>query len=362
MSKSTIRYYELDLLRFIAAMAVVLFHFLFRGQQGGYTPVSFSSFENYAQYGYLGIDLFFMVSGFVISLSAGNRTAKQFVISRITRLYPAFWAGVTITATVIAFFGGALFQVEWSQYLINLTMLAQFVGVENVDDVYWTLYVELKFYAIIFLILFFKIFNRIELILSGWLFILLLNLVFELPDIVNFMLFPEWAPFFISGVIFHLLNIKGINLPRFGILCVSFLVSLQGAVEGNTILNTSYNIFASEQVTVLIVALFYIVFILMIFDKLSWFRSSWALRIGALTYPLYLIHQNLGYMFFTYFDGVLNKYVLLMLAILLVLVISWLIHVLIERKFGPKLKKCLEVCLSVNSQNEEPQNTHKPIR
>lgn len=353
MIKSTVRYYELDLLRFIAAMAVVLFHFLFRGQQGDFIPVSFPSFENYARYGYLGIDLFFMISGFVISLSAENRTAKQFVISRVTRLYPAFWAGVTITAIVIAFFGGALFQVEWSQYLINLTMLAQFVGAENVDDVYWTLYVELKFYAIIFLILLFKIFHKIELILSGWLFILLLSLIFELPNIVNFMVFPEWAPFFISGVVFYLLNVRGLSLLRAAILCVSFLLSLQGAVEGNTILNTSYNVFASEQVTVFIVALFYIVFTLIIFDKLTCFRSSWAFRIGALTYPLYLIHQNLGFMFFTYFDGVFNKYVLLMMAILLVLAISWLIHVLIEKKLGSKLKKWLENCLSVSSQKKE---------
>jgi len=362
MNKNTTRYYELDLLRFIAAMAVVLFHFMFRGQQGDFIPVSFPSFENYVQYGYLGVNLFFMISGFVISLSAENRTARQFVISRITRLYPAFWAGVTVTAIAIVFFGGTLFQVDWSQYLINLTMLAQFLGVENVDGVYWTLYVELKFYVIIFIVLLFDKFNKMELVLATWLSILLLGLAFELPRIVNSLVFSEWAPFFISGVVFYLLKVKGFNLLRSAILIVAFMLSLLEAVEGNTVFNTDYNVNASELAVVLIVLSYYCTFTLIIFDKLSWFRSSWALRIGALTYPLYLIHQNLGFMFFTYFDGVLNKYVLLMMAILLVLVISWLIHVLIERKLGPEFKRCLEGCLSVKSENKEPNITHKSIR
>ena len=94
MSKDKVRFYELDLLRFFAAMAVVLYHYLFRGQQGDYIPVRFTNLEDYAQYGYLGVNLFFMISGFVISLSAESRTARQFVISRVVRLYPAFWAGL----------------------------------------------------------------------------------------------------------------------------------------------------------------------------------------------------------------------------------------------------------------------------
>lgn len=346
MSKDKVRFYELDLLRFFAAMAVVLYHYLFRGQQGDYIPVRFTNLEDYAQYGYLGVNLFFMISGFVISLSAESRTARQFVISRVVRLYPAFWAGVTLTAIMIYFFGGSLFQVNLSQYFVNLTMLAQFVGVEDIDGVYWTLYVELKFYAIIFLILFFDKFHRIEWVLSAWLVLLLLHLVMPFPRVLNALVFPEWAPYFISGTLFYLLKAKGMSTWRVVALFIAFLLSLKEGIDGNAVFNADYNVQASELVTVILVGLFYLIFTLILFNKLSWFRSHWAVKIGALTYPLYLIHENLGFMAFTYFAGMMNKYSLLLIIISLMIVTSWLINVLVEKNLGILLKQWLEVVFS----------------
>ena len=357
MKKNTVRFYELDLLRFFAAMAVVLFHLLFRGQQGDYIPVTYPNLEGFAQYGGLGVNLFFMISGFVISLSAVNRSPKQFVVSRMARLYPAFWAGVTITAIAIVLFGGSLFQVSFSQYLVNLTMLAQFVGVEDIDGVYWTLYVELKFYAIIFLVLFFKQFHRIELILGAWLLILLLGLVVPYHRAVNALIFPEWSPYFISGVCYYLLKVKGFNPLRLGLLVIAFLLTLNSAVENIAIFNEDYNINASSYIAVSAVIIFHAIFGLILFNKLSWFRSSWAIKIGALTYPLYLIHENLGFMFMTDFADSFNKYTLLFIAIALLLLLSWLIHIIVEKKFGAILKKSLESILFMPAQLKKTQNT-----
>lgn len=346
MNKSNVRFYELDLLRFVAAMAVVLYHYLFRGQQGDYIPVHFTALEDYALYGYLGVNLFFMISGFVISLSAESRNAKQFVVSRVARLYPAFWAGVTLTATIVYFFGGTLLQVDLSQYLINLTMLAQFVGVDDVDGVYWTLYVELKFYAIIFLVLFFDKFHRIEWVLSGWLALLVLNLVIPFPRILNALVFPEWAPYFISGTVFYLIKAKGFSSWRIVALTIAFMLSLYETMKGNASLNADYNAHASDLVAVVLVVLFYIIFSLIMFNKLSWFRARWAVKIGALTYPLYLIHENLGFIAFTYFDEKIDKYSLLMIIIASMIVLSWLINVLVEKRLGLFLKQWLEGILS----------------
>lgn len=343
-----VRYYELDLLRFFAAIAVVLFHFLFRGQEGGYIPVSFEPLDAYAQYGYLGVNLFFMISGFVILLSAMNRSATQFVISRVTRLYPAFWVSVSLTALVIVFFGGELFQITGSQYLINLSMLANFLGVDNIDGVYWTLYIELKFYAIIFLILLFKKIEKIEIVLSGWIILLLFSLLFPLPRIINALVFPEWAPYFISGAGFYLLKTKGKSTLRLLILLLSFCLSLNMAIVGIVELNSDYNTQASPLVAVFVVCLFHFIFSLMIFDKLSWFRSHWAIKIGALTYPLYLIHQNIGFIIFTQFGEVINKYLLLGITISILLIASWFIHTKVEKKLGPTLKKILRARLLSN--------------
>ena len=92
----------LDLLRFTAALSVVAYHWLFWGiehdaiRSFGRTPVSWL-----AAYGFLGVQLFFLISGFVIFLSASGREASAFAAGRATRLYPAYWAGVALTSATL---------------------------------------------------------------------------------------------------------------------------------------------------------------------------------------------------------------------------------------------------------------------
>lgn len=71
----------LDLVRFFAAMSVVLYHYTAR-----HGSTSFETLSVFTKFGYLGVPLFFMISGYVISLSAANRTASEFLISRFIRL------------------------------------------------------------------------------------------------------------------------------------------------------------------------------------------------------------------------------------------------------------------------------------
>ncbi len=346
--KTTTRYYELDLLRFFAAMAVVFFHYLFRGQKGDFMPISFKPLEGVAQYGFMGINLFFMISGFVILLSARNRDATGFAISRIIRLYPAFWVAVTLTALVIFFFGGDLLSVSLPQYLANLTMLGGFVGIPDVDGVYWTLYVELQFYALIFLLLLFNKLDKIETIFCIWLIIQVLALFVKLPWVAEFFLFPDWAPFFISGASYYLLKEKGVSSLRLVNLSVAIALSLYMGAKGIDELNKVYQADASPLVGVWLIAFFQLFFILMVFGKLSWLRTHWAIKIGALTYPLYLIHQNIGYILFNHLYAYLNKYLLLFLVVILMLFLSWLINKRIEGKFAPTLKMALSHHLRKN--------------
>src|ERR1019366_5159909 len=94
------RLYEIDLLRITAALAVVLYHYTFSGYAGHLTSIAFPALSHVTRYGYLGVDMFFTISGFVVLLSAWGRRPHEFVISRIVRLYPAYWVAVTITAIV----------------------------------------------------------------------------------------------------------------------------------------------------------------------------------------------------------------------------------------------------------------------
>ena len=120
---------ELDLLRFTAAAAVVVFHFYVL--LPGTTPFQ-QTVAAVSQFGFLGVPLFFMISGFVILWTAFNRTPGQFVLARLCRLYPSYWVCVLITSAVLGMAGGA---PPWRQIVANLTMLHHLFGYDSVDEV-----------------------------------------------------------------------------------------------------------------------------------------------------------------------------------------------------------------------------------
>src|SRR5690606_40041197 len=118
----------------------------------------------------LGVDLFFLISGFVVLMSSWGRTPRAFAVSRLARLYPAYWLAVALTALVTVTLGRDMFEVSPFQVLVNLTMFQSVIDVPNVDVVYWTLWAEMRFY---FLILAFAWLGmtrgRVMVLLWGWL-------------------------------------------------------------------------------------------------------------------------------------------------------------------------------------------------
>lgn len=75
----------------MAALAVMIFHYGFRGNAVGMSQFSYEPMAEAAKYGYLGVELFFMISGFVILMTASAGSLRRFCVSRAVRLYPSFW-------------------------------------------------------------------------------------------------------------------------------------------------------------------------------------------------------------------------------------------------------------------------------
>lgn len=103
------RFRLLDGLRIFAALAVVLYHFTARENPYWGHPVLdvFPDFAPVAAFGALGVQLFFIISGFVILMSASGRSIGDYVASRAGRLLPGYWAGVLLT--------GGLLLVVWPE-------------------------------------------------------------------------------------------------------------------------------------------------------------------------------------------------------------------------------------------------------
>ena len=158
------------MLDFFATISVVLFHYSFNGISNGKISSVTADIDliQFTKYGYLGVEFFIMISGFVILASVGNRSAGAFAFSRCLRLFPAYWVSVTITAIFALYFGGELMSVSLAKVLLNYTMLQSFIGVSHVDRVYWTLVYELKFYALIFVFILVGVQRLVERFFVVW--------------------------------------------------------------------------------------------------------------------------------------------------------------------------------------------------
>jgi peptidoglycan/LPS O-acetylase OafA/YrhL len=345
MSKQRVN--EIDLLRLVAALAVVFHHYAFRGYAAdGMTLMPYPWLAPLAMYGYLGVQLFFMISGFVILMTASSGSLKNFVISRLVRLYPAFWACCTLTFLVCLAWGGAVYPVSISQYLVNLTMLGGFVGVPAIDGVYWSLFVEMRFYALVALVLWLGKIGRVQLWLSIW---LALALVLELlPSTLplmgklRFLLIYNYAAWFVAGAACYLIWRHGVSWQRVALLPLCWLLAALQALRGLSGFEAHYHVRPDPVVTLLLVSAIFALMLAVALRRTGPIgRRPWLLA-GALTYPLYLLHQNIGFIVFNHAYPLFNPHLLLWGMVLLMLGVAFLVNRLVERPFAPKFKALLE--------------------
>lgn len=147
----TARNDTIDGFRALAILVVMGFHYTVRWtppQNGADLYGYGQAYPGWLELGRFGVDVFFVISGFVIAMTVSRcATAAEFGWRRLARLYPAYVACATITFVVMAAVGPAVFKVSAADWLANFTMAAPLAGHAYVDGAYWSLLVEVKFYA-----------------------------------------------------------------------------------------------------------------------------------------------------------------------------------------------------------------------
>ena len=329
---------EIDLLRLIAALAVVVFHYAFRGYAADdLSHMPYPLLAPVAKYGYLGVQLFFMISGFVILMTAAGGSLKGFVISRLVRLYPAFWACCSATFMVILLIGAPGFTASFKQYVVNMSMLNGFVGVPSIDGVYWSLFVEMKFYALVALVLLIGKIGRAEWFLIGWLGLSVLLEVFPLARL-RYWLIIDYSAYFIAGAFCYLIWSQGVSILRLAVLLGCWCLACWQTVKGLQEFEQHFHQSISAPVVVAIISLCFGVMLLVALRKTGLIgQRRWQLA-GALTYPLYLLHQNIGFMLFNRLYPAINAHVLMWGMIALMLLMAYAVNRLVERPLAPLLK------------------------
>lgn len=112
--------------------------------------VSYPSAAPYTWFGWVGVEIFFVISGFVIANSASSSSPAQFLIGRALRLYPAVWVCATATLLVLLFFGNGQASEFIMPYIHAMLLVPEGVTKQSLDVVYWTLAAEMAFYVLVF--------------------------------------------------------------------------------------------------------------------------------------------------------------------------------------------------------------------
>jgi peptidoglycan/LPS O-acetylase OafA/YrhL len=333
------RFHEIDLLRFIAAFSVLLFHYTFRGSGPDHRSlVAFPELGPIFKYGYLGVELFFIVSGFVIFLTALNRNAREFVVSRVTRLYPAYWSCVTLTFLAILVLGQGRYSVTLRRYLMNLTMLQEFAHVRHIDGVYWTLTIELKFYLLVFLLMLVGQTRRLPQFLGLWLVISAFLDYHDGYAMARFFLVPGYSYLFIAGATSLLIWLHGVSAYRLLLFAASYVGAVHFAIADSKSFADFFRTDFNPVVITLTISLFFASFLLVALGKTKSLGRPVFVTIGALTYPLYLLHQNIGFMIFNAAPTYIPRYILLVSITAFVIGIAYAVNRWIERRYSCHLR------------------------
>ncbi len=275
---------QLDALRGLAALSVVLFHYTTRYDAlYGHTAAPWFS----VPWGHVGVNLFFMISGFVIFMTL-ERTPRpmDFVVSRFSRLYPAYWGALLLTFGLTHLLGLPGKTVGWEALLVNLSMVQGMFGVAHVDGVYWTLEVELLFYAWALLSHRLGGAAGLRYFLFGCLALRLVYLGFssiwqiDLPWMGQRWLLLPYISWFALGVAIYRIS-RVDTLPRADTALAVASVLVIGLADGWGMAALALAFFA-----------------LLFGAARARFRALehpvW-LWLGAISYTLYLLHENIGW-------------------------------------------------------------------
>jgi peptidoglycan/LPS O-acetylase OafA/YrhL len=273
------RLQNVEIMRGLSALSVAWFHFT----NGNPSFISSGLLHASGQYGYLGVEVFFVISGFVIPYSLYRRSyqfprdAGNFALRRLIRLEPAYL--MSLVLVIILLFGSALLSSNVrilsdlpSTVGLHVAYLTSWFGAAWLNPVYWSLAIEFQYYAFILV--------AAPLLLSAdqWRVRLFLCLASILPWLApDTRLFTHYLPLFGLGFIRFLVGPDGPkHIPLWECSIWTLLFASIAAVTLGTI--------EAGAGVLALAALFVFV----------GHPPKWLAGLGVISYSLYLVHVPIG--------------------------------------------------------------------
>jgi peptidoglycan/LPS O-acetylase OafA/YrhL len=278
-------------------------------------------------YGHMGVNMFFIISGFIIPFSMSKYNYaygdfKEFMLKRVTRIEPPYIVSIIVAlllfyaTTLSPWYNGEPFTINWAYTLGHLAYLNAFTGSPWINAAYWTLAIEFEFYLLMSLLFPLLIFAKRS-IVWGTLLLLIASAWLPVPHSHIF----HHMPFFALGICLFLYSTERMSLP----------VTLLFMAATGLVMAYFYQ---SYYLVLAVATLAAIQFINKVPRPL--------LFIGTISYSLYLIH---GFVIGRFFGLVhrflpgLNPVVANLLCIACIFACSYIFYLLVEKPFQLLSKK-----------------------
>jgi peptidoglycan/LPS O-acetylase OafA/YrhL len=334
------RFANVDGLRAIAALGVMIEHLfgdLLRQtppNAGPINAVADSVVQN-VSLGRFGVALFFLISGFVVPFSiGGDRPLAHFAISRLFRLYPAFWLALAVLATM-AWLAGEPRSV--ATVLANMTMAPALFGQPWLSPIHWTLFIELVFYVLVALLVSVGRLRNVGVLSALSLALVaatVLPVQFRIHGVVNLPV--QYLGMHLSclflGLLLRLWLVERVQGARMAVLALAlaqFAAMLSVAdfslargdnfiMEGRTPILTAY-------------VLAFVVFLAAV--RFGRPHSPMLARIGLVSYSMYLFHWSVNVTVYRFLPltGQISDIAVMAVCVALTLTVSWLVYRMVER-------------------------------
>ena len=328
--KNQSRFIFIDALRGVAALSVVLFH-IHAGSGAAVFSATLPQFvQTLLKHGYLGVQIFFVLSGFVIAYSLKNAKIdfayfSNFVLRRLIRLSPPYWAAIALV--VFSRYVSNFFLADrvaalpsWKQLLAHIFYLQNLLGLGNMSAIFWTLCIEIQFYLIFCILL--ATAQRLHLIRT----------FYKQPESSTILLTFGFASLLVAAWPLGLVA-KTLGAALFFPYFYMFLLgafgcwALESKILNNYFIFYSFLIFTSAVINGRIDSIFTVLISVLIYlvgkkrRLQDWFNLRALQYLGQISYSLYLTHSivslpilNLGHRITK--DSVIGSFLWFLIALI----------------------------------------------
>jgi peptidoglycan/LPS O-acetylase OafA/YrhL len=323
----------LDLLRFVAALAVVFVHIKPIEITGDLNKIVIVNW--FLENGDLGVDVFFVISGYVILKSAEKYSLRDFVVARFIRIFPAMY--LVSTLTFIYFYLTNIPKPSIQLLVESLTLTFSQNPNTAIPPQLWTLVYEFKFYFILALLILIS-----PNILKNSIRILTLIAILQILVIVNTLEISKQISYFSYSFSIERPNTQWIGL-LFSIGCIIRILSRKHIIGAYLLLASNYLLLflLREYDGVSKIILLILPFLILKNFKIkNVFFKKVCYHLGLLSYPLYLIHFyfNLYIIEHANFINIRAEF-LILISVLINILVSFFIAILYETPIQRFLKR-----------------------